>query len=106
VKLLIDENFPQKVELKLPGYQFVTVDQAGWKGKKNNELHELMKREGFSALITLDRNLPKQHDLKKHSVKIFVLNSPNSRPSSIQPLVNKLYVSLEQSSDQSVIVIS
>jgi hypothetical protein len=47
VKLLIDENFPQKVELRLPGYQFVTVDQTGWKGKKNSELLELMKREGI-----------------------------------------------------------
>lgn len=57
MKLLLDENFPQKVSIDFPEHTFITVDAAGWKGKKNGELLELMMTKGFEGLVTLGRNL-------------------------------------------------
>lgn len=53
MRLLLDENFPQKVRPDFPGHTIASVQAAGWKGKKNGELLELMVGEGFDALITL-----------------------------------------------------
>jgi predicted nuclease of predicted toxin-antitoxin system len=102
MKLLLDENFPQKVPVDFPEHSFTTVEKAGWKGKKNGELLGLMAKEGFDALITLDRNLPKQQNLSKYAVKIFVLQSLDSRPSSVQPLIGKLRSALNKLSSNQV----
>mgnify|MGYP001612255141 CR=1 FL=1 len=69
MKLLLDENFPQKVSLDFPEHTLMTVEKAGWKGKRNGELLELIIKEGFDGLITLDQNLPKQQNLSKYTVK-------------------------------------
>ena len=45
MKLLLDENFPQKVLVDFPEHSVTTVEKAGWKGKKNGELLGLMRGE-------------------------------------------------------------
>ena len=105
MKLLLDENFPRKVSLDFAEHTLMTVEKAGWKGKRNGELLELIIKEGFDGLITLDQNLPKQQNLSKYTVKIFVLKSKNNRPSSVQPLIGKLRTALNQVSTDQVVEI-
>jgi hypothetical protein len=38
VKVLLDENLPQKLRLSLTGHEVVTVSYKGWGGLKNGEL--------------------------------------------------------------------
>lgn len=95
MKLLLDENFPKKVSLDFPNHSFFRVEDFGWKGKKNGELLELMIKEGFDGLITLDQKLPKQQNLKRYKLKIIVLKSIDSRPSNVQPLIEKLKAELK-----------
>lgn len=47
MKLLLDENFSRKVLIDFPEHTLITVEKAGWKGKKNGELLELMMKEGY-----------------------------------------------------------
>lgn len=105
MKLLLDENFPQKVSIDFPDHTFITVDQAGWKGKKNGELLELMMKNGFAGMVTLDRNLAKQQNLARFDVKIFVLKTIDNRPSSVKPLVDKLHSALNRASKDQVVEI-
>ena len=102
MKLLIDENFPQKVSLHYPEHTIVTIESAGWKGKENSELLRLMVKMGFDGLITLDQNLAKQQNISKFKLKIFVLKPMDSRPSSVQPLVGKLESVLKNASSKQI----
>ena len=103
MKLLLDENFPQKVLLDFPEHTLLTVKKVGWKGKRNGELLEVMMNEGFDGLITLDQNLPKQQNLPKYRVKIFVLKAKNNRPSTVQPLIEKLRSAMKNLSRNQVV---
>jgi hypothetical protein len=38
VKVLLDENLPQKLRLSLTAHEVVTVSYKGWGGLKNGEL--------------------------------------------------------------------
>lgn len=105
MKLLLDESFPQKVLIDFPEHTLITVEKAGWKGKKNSELLDLMMKEGFAGLVTLDQNLTKQQNLTKFRLKIFVLKSVDSRPSSVQPLIEKLQSALNRVSASQVVEI-
>lgn len=105
MKLLLDENFPQKVTLDFPEHTIITIDKAGWKGKKNSELLQLMEKMGFDGLITLDQNLPKQQNLLKFKLKIFVLKPVDSRPGNVQPLIQKLRSALTHESTEQVVEI-
>ena len=105
MRLLLDKNFPQKVILDFPQHKLITVEKAGWKGKKNGELLALMMEEGFEGLITLDQNLPNQQNLEKYRIKIFVLKAKNNRPSSVEPLIEKLHSALKNVSTKQVVEI-
>ena len=53
---------PIKRELDNHDVHHVVVDM-GWSSKRNGELLQLMLKEGFEALLTVDRNLEFQQNL-------------------------------------------
>src|ERR1035437_5671241 len=63
MKVLIDENLPRKLAGHLKGHECRTVAECAWAGKKNGELLSLAEPQ-FDVLLTLDKNLPYQQDLK------------------------------------------
>lgn len=97
--------FHRRFLLQFPEHTIVTIEKAGWKGKKNSELLQLMDKMGFDGLITLDQNLPKQQHLGKFKLKIFLLKPMDSRPSSVQRLVVKLKSAVEHASSKQVVEI-
>ena len=52
------------------GFEVETVAGRGWKGKKNGELLALMEEAGFDALVTVDKGIPRQQNLSRHSVAV------------------------------------
>ncbi|MGD0906719.1 MAG: DUF5615 family PIN-like protein [Candidatus Acidiferrales bacterium] len=61
MKVLIDECSPKALKKHLTdhGHECVTVQQAGWAGKKNGELLDLADSL-FEVLVTLDTNVQYQ----------------------------------------------
>ena len=57
MKLLLDENLPQRLANDLSDHEVFTVRQKGWNGLKNGELLSVMINESFDALLTFDKNL-------------------------------------------------
>lgn len=46
---------------------------------------------GFDALITIDKNIPKQQNISRFPVTLFVLNAPNNKIETLKPYVAKLF---------------
>ena len=76
MKVLIDENLPRKLAGHLTGRECGTVAECGWAG--NGELLSLAE-DRFDVLLTLDKNIPHQQDLKLGRIAILIVRAPSSR---------------------------
>jgi predicted nuclease of predicted toxin-antitoxin system len=74
MRVLLDENMPHRFRRLLPDHEVFTVSYLGWRGKKNGELLALMKGEEFRALVTFDKALVEQQDLKDMGIGVVVLS--------------------------------
>ena len=91
MKVLLDECCPRPLKNALTGGEFFTVEMTGLKGKKNGELVSAAEGQ-FDVLITADKNLRYQQQLKKRKLAIVELpfNSWKRLRSLIMPIQNAL----------------
>ena len=107
MKILLDENIPRRLKFDFNiDDEVSTVQEMKWQGKKNGELMGVMTFAGFDIFITLDKNLQYQQNLKKFSIHIIILDAPDSRYQTLQPLVRKLTQVLSAKIARQVIIIS
>ena len=81
MRILLDESVPDIIQTRLPNFAIFTVSQMKWRGVKNGVLLDLMAQQ-FSILITTDKNLPFQQNLKKRQLSVIVLPA-NDVPSVV-----------------------
>ena len=89
MKILLDECVDQRLAGDLTGHEVHTVNQMGWKSKQNGELLNLAA-DHFEVLVTTDRNLSFQHNLKRFDIAVIVLTAPTNRLSDLRPIVPAL----------------
>jgi hypothetical protein len=76
MRLLLDENLPERLKADFPEHEVYTVRDKGWNGVKNGELLKLLLAGGFDALLTFDKNLQYQQNFEKYTLTVFVLSAP------------------------------
>lgn len=86
MKVLIDENLPRKLADHLLGYECRTVAECGWAGKKNGELLSLAESE-FDVLLTLDKNILYQQDLKLGRIAVVIVRARSNRMQDLLPVI-------------------
>ena len=94
MKVLIDENLPRKLAGHLKGHECRTVAECGWAGKKNGELLALAEDQ-FDVLLTLDKNIPYQQDLKLGRIAILIVRAPSNRVQDLLPVIPDCLVALK-----------
>jgi hypothetical protein len=77
----------------------------GWAGKRNGELLSLAVGQ-FDVFVTVDRNLPQQHDLSQYDLAIIVLVARSNRLADLQPLVSQLLAILNMAKPGEAVEIS
>lgn len=96
MKILLDENLPRKLKVDFGNeHEVKTVREMGWLGKKNGELLGLLTLNGFEVFVTLDKSLRFQQNLDKFDIVVFLLIAFNNRRESLQPLVEKVKMMLQ-----------
>ncbi|MDX2246106.1 MAG: DUF5615 family PIN-like protein [Bacteroidia bacterium] len=93
MKLLLDENLPRQLKRELEGHTVFTAAEMGWNGKENGELLALLLENNFQALLTGDKNIPRQQNFKTYTIPVIVLNTrfityPDLKP--LMPIVQDL----------------
>ena len=87
MRVLLDENIDQLLKgLFPPEFEVVTVRERGWQGKTNGELLRLAEQE-FDALVTMDKNLGHQQNLRILKLGVVVLRAMSNAYSVVAPLV-------------------
>jgi hypothetical protein len=72
VRILLEECVDQRLRRDLAGHDVVTVQEAGWAGKKNGELLALAA-QSYDVFLTVDRNLYFQQNRANITIAILVM---------------------------------
>ena len=72
MKILFDQGTPDPLRTALSGHVVITAFERGWSNLGNGDLLREAERE-FNTLITTDKNLEYQQNLKGRKIAILVL---------------------------------
>ncbi len=89
MKILLDECLPKKLKILLDKFEVKTVNEMGWNSFKNGKLLKVAVENSFDILLTIDKNLEFQLNLKFYNITIVVFNVQKSKIEYITPLVSK-----------------
>ena len=84
MRLLLDECVPRPLLRDLAGHDAHHVVDMGWSSKRNGELLKLMLSDRFDALLTVDRNLPFQQNLRASGIGVVVVVARTNRMKELQ----------------------
>jgi hypothetical protein len=86
MKLLLDECVTRLLKRDLTGHDVHTVVEAGFKGLKNGAL--LRAAAGtYDALITVDKNLKYQQNIRNLQIAVIVLVARSTTYGDLKPLL-------------------
>ncbi len=75
MRVLFDQGTPVPLRESLSEHDVSTAYERGWSTLKNSDLLDAAEREGFEVLVTTDRNLRHQQNLRARSIVIIVLTT-------------------------------
>ena len=79
MRLLIDECIDERLRHEFLGHDCQTARYAGLAGLKNGALLSAAEVAGFSAIITIDQNMPHQQNLDNRSIALLILSARTNR---------------------------
>lgn len=71
--ILLDNNAPRGLVRALAGHTVTEAREHGWATLTNGELPIAAEQAGFNVLITADKNIRYQQNLKQRKIAIIVL---------------------------------
>jgi hypothetical protein len=74
--VLFDQGTPVPIRPFFKEHTAQTTAQRGWDKLKNGELLKAAEDAGFDVLVTPDKNIRYQQNLKIHAIAIVVLGNP------------------------------
>jgi predicted nuclease of predicted toxin-antitoxin system len=88
-RVLLDEGVPRHLAESLDTAGFLAAPYPNsWKQLTNGELLALAEREGFDVLVTNDKNITAQQNLRGRNIAIIVL--PSTRRREVMALAAEL----------------
>ena len=95
MRLLFDECVPRPLLRDLANYDAHHVVDLGWSSKRNGELLNLMLSERFTALLTVDQNIPFQQNLRASGVSVVIIIAKTNRVQELRPLMPQVRRALD-----------
>jgi len=87
MRVLIDECVDRRVKKHLAGQDAWTVQEMGWKGKKNGELLKEMVRNNFEVFLTIDKGFRHQQNIKAAGVAVVLMKVRKNTLRELLPLM-------------------
>jgi hypothetical protein len=88
-RILLDENLPRKLRRELPEFSVRTVQEEGWISFSNGELLG-RAQEQFDVLLTADRRLQFQQNLKRFEIGVVVIVTVSLRFRAIRTAIEPI----------------
>ncbi len=106
MKILLDENIDVAFKEYFKEYNISTVHDEGWQSKQNGELLKLAVDNEFNFLLTLDKNIKYQQNLKKINIRIILINSKNSKLDTLKDFITQIKDTLNSNPVETIIEIN
>jgi hypothetical protein len=90
MRVLLDECVPRKLKRDLIGHDVQAVVDIGWSSKRNGELLQLMLAQKFDVLLTVDRNLEFQQNVRASGLGVVVVIVRRNRLKELRPLARAM----------------
>ena len=104
MRAVLDEGVPARLARALAAKGCdVSTFPEGWRGLKNGALLEQVRAAGFDCLLTCDKNLRHQQNLRKRKLAAVVL--PKTRFEDLRPLLDRIVTALERAEKGFALVI-
>ena len=87
MRILLDEQLPRQLAPYFVGHDVRTTQEQGWAGLKNGALLREALTAGFQVLVTGDKNLEFQQNLKASGLFVVVLVAPTNKIEDLLPRV-------------------
>ncbi len=95
MRILIDECIDRRLRDFLPGHECQTARYAGFGGLENGALLTAAENAKFDVLLTVDRGLEFQQDLRHRNIAIVILCAKSIRLKDLLPHIAATLVQLE-----------
>lgn len=105
MKVLLDECVTHYLKRDFAGQDVFTVEEAGFKGLKNGQLLQAASGK-YDVLITVDRNLQYQQNLKNIGVAVIILKAQRSTYPMLKPLMPQVLLLLGRIKEGEIVTIS
>ena len=97
MRILLDECVDARLRRELPGHEVRTVSYAGWSGVKNGELLRLIAGSGqFDVFLTMDKNLPRQQQLKALPFAVVILRAASNDIDAVRAFLPEFILRLSE----------
>jgi hypothetical protein len=87
VRILLDEQLPRQLAPYFVGHDVRTTQEQGWAGLKNGALLSQALAAGFDVLVTGDKNLEFQQNLKASGLFVVILGASTNKIEDLLPLI-------------------
>jgi hypothetical protein len=90
MKILLDECLPKRLKSFLTDFEVNTTEEMGWTSLENGNLIKAAIEKEFDILLTIDKNLEFQQNIKSYNITVVVFNVPRNKIDFISPLIPEL----------------
>ena len=90
MRVLLDENLDWRLVRYFDAdFQVTTVSRQRWNGMRNGDLLE-RAAAAFDALVTMDRGIEHQQNLRKYTISIVLISAKSNRIEDIRPAMSRV----------------
>jgi hypothetical protein len=101
--VLFDQGTPVPIANSLLGHSVKTARQLGWDTLANGELLRMAEEAGFDVLLTTDKNLACQQNLKDRKLAIVVLG--RNRWSIVKRVLAQIVAAVDGAASGSYVIV-
>ncbi len=95
MRVLLDACVPKRLARELQKHEVCAATDLGWSDLDDGPLLDAMGTD-FDALVTVDKNLPRQQRLDHRPFGVVILRAETNRLTDLLPLVPKLRATLKR----------
>ena len=88
VRVLFDHNIPKGIAFSLKEHDVTIAVELGWESISNGKLLAQAEAAEFDVMLTADKNIRYQQNLKKRRIAIVLLTNPTWR--DVMPYVDRV----------------
>ncbi len=93
MRILFDQGTPVPIRSHLKGHSVRTAYQEGWSALSNGKLLRAAEDAGFDVLLTTDKGVPHQQNMRGRKLAVVVLTK--NRWVLIKPMIDEIVAALK-----------